>query len=72
MPGEVREDANCPGDTLTNQSARGEQYQFPEILGDQIPTCHVPHSLSAVMLGLDWPKELGKKLVRRAETPDVG
>ena len=37
MPGEVREDANCPGDTLTNQSARGQQYQFPEILGDQIP-----------------------------------
>ena len=38
MPGEVREDANCSGDTLTVQSARDQQYQFPEILGDQIPT----------------------------------
>ena len=50
--------------------AAGEQ--FLGHLGDQIPTRRVPHSLSAVMLGLDWPKELGKKLVRRAETPDVG
>ena len=50
--------------------AAGEQ--FLGLLGDQIPIRRVPHSLSAVMLGLDWPKELGKKLVRRAETPDVG
>ena len=50
--------------------AAGEQ--FLGHLGDQIPTRHVPHSLSAVMLGLDWPKELGKKLDWRAETPNVG
>ena len=33
MPGEVREDANCLGDTLTIQSACGEQYQFPKSWG---------------------------------------
>ena len=56
--------SKCP------RPAAGEQ--FLGLLEDQIPTRRVLHSLSAVMLGLDWPKELGKKLVWRAETPDVG
>ena len=52
-PGEVWEDANLLGAWCISKCPRPVVgvCQFLGYLGDQIPTCRVPHSLPAVMLG---------------------